>query len=253
LERVVTKNVEYDNCRTPRNLNFVGVVAFNGLCRSSIERTPSKLVQKQIVQQRTIYQIKLGFNLLLLELYLIMSLAEVPRKRMKHNTVETQALSLDTLPVDLIAPMLHFLGVSDWFHFSLASKRCRQLHRRARMPKVAVINIQQTLRLDSFIRKVARWNTIFTEETGHLRIHNIGYVRDSISTVDLIERIIAQEGFQVTGVSSLDISSYAGGSIVYPKDSVLRGLALMFPNLKKLNMSGVSATNWRSLLWRVMS
>jgi hypothetical protein len=105
----------------------------------------------------------------------------LPRKRMMNNdlVVETQALilSLDTLPVDIINSTLHFLEVSDWFHFSLASQRCRQLHKQARMPKTAVINIRHFLHTASFIPKVARWNTIFTEETGHLRIRNINLVR----------------------------------------------------------------------------
>jgi hypothetical protein len=48
--------------------------------------------------------------------------------------------------------------------------------------------------------------------------------------------MIAQEGFQLTGVSSLDISVY---EVDDAKDFVLRGLALMFPNLIKLKMSVV--------------
>jgi hypothetical protein len=146
------------------------------------------------------------------------SSAEVlqPRIRMmnKNLVVETHALilSLDTLPVEIITLTLHFLDVSDWFHFSLTSKRCCQHHKQARMPKTAVIDILQVQEVgESFFRKVVRWNTIFTEETGHLRIRNIanfgsGYAYDSKFTVDSIERMIAQEGFQLTGVSSLDIS-----------------------------------------------
>jgi hypothetical protein len=105
------------------------------------------------------------------------------------------------------------------------------------MPKTAVIEIRHAQAAESFIRKVARWNTIFTEETGHLRIHNIEYVYNSGSTVNSIERMVAQEGLQLRGVSSLD-TSVVGRT--YVQDCVFRGLALMCPNLMKLNISGPS-------------
>jgi hypothetical protein len=43
----------------------------------------------------------------------------------------------------------------------------------------------------------------------------------------MVERMIAQESFQLTGVSLLEI---AVGQL-YASYSALRGLALMFPNL----------------------
>jgi hypothetical protein len=160
---------------------------------------------------------------------------------MMNNLMETQALSLDALPVDIINLTLHYLAVPDWFHFSLTSKRCLQLHKEARMPKLALIDIRHDQSVESFIRKVARWNTIFTEETGHLCIRHNQYAYNYGSTVDSIEKMIAQEGFQLTGVSSLNLS--LAGRRAIP-NCVFRGLALMLPNLTELNISGVLVENF---------
>jgi hypothetical protein len=77
---------------------------------------------------------------------------------MTDNVVETQALNVDTLPVDIITQKLHFLEVADWFNFSLTSKGCLRLRKEARTyPRSSTSNRNtHSRKVDDLFGPVAR-------------------------------------------------------------------------------------------------
>lgn len=157
---------------------------------------------------------------------------------MALNAVSELSSPLETLPADVVAKTLHYLQVPEWFNLSLSSKTCLHLTSLANLPKVAVISIRHAQGVIDLIRKLAAWKPIFCHQAGgHLCIQKIDVVFKYGAKPEDIERMVSEQSLVLDGVSSLDISVVNLKSD--PDCDVLRGIALMCPNLKELDLSGL--------------
>jgi hypothetical protein len=162
----------------------------------------------------------------------------------KRRRVETLPGGLAFLALDCLLVVLGFLELEDVNTFAICSRQCREARSdpsldQTRTGFLRFTSLTQILQV--YHKAVTNgWINAFTGNRTRLCVSGLSSLQSNARMAEVKRQ---SRGLQLTGVTSLDLSFHPDYYSRTVKNTPVKALALILPNLKELNLNYMQATN----------